>query len=158
MSYELKYCQVPVSRASCYAGTSGFYPVNGELPDCGLRNGKGLGDDKSSPVKKKTMLRKFEMYLYPYLEEPQRHSQKCPQNVMGWTVAPPYVYVEACQNAIVLGRPKSSFWFFHKMRWKKWMNFLANPIFRGKVFKELNENDASKMGLIQFVWCPYNKE
>ena len=38
------------------------------------------------------------------------------------------------------------------------MNFLANPIFRGKVFKELNENDASKMGLIQFVWCPYNKE
>lgn len=47
----------PRQQGLCYAVTSGFYPVNCELPDCGLLNGKGLGDDKSSPIKKKKNLR-----------------------------------------------------------------------------------------------------
>ena len=120
----------PRQQGLCYAVTSGFYPVNCELPDCGLLNGKGLGDDKSSPIKKKKIYAEkvwHILYLYPYLEEPQRHSQKRPQNAMCWTVAPPYLYVEALQNAIVWGRPKSSLRFFYHVLWEKMNELFGQP-------------------------------
>lgn len=97
MSYGLKYCQVPISRALCYAMEPGFYPVNWELPDCVLWNGKGLGDAKFSCKKKKSMLRKFEIYcIYiPTLKNHKRTLTEMSSGCYGVNCGLPYSYVEA---------------------------------------------------------------
>lgn len=131
----------PRQQGLCYAVTSGFYPVNCELPDCGLLNGKGLGDDKSSPIKKKkSTLRKFDIYCI-YIPTLKNH-KGIHRNVLRTLCAelwPLHIYMwKPFKMQLYEVGQKVRCGFSIMCYGKKWTNFLANPMFSGKAFKELN--------------------